>query len=100
MIEGITIGEFSGLLVFIVGLVTAVNYLTSPFRKYKNELDDLKNRQDLLEKESADIHDFMYVSLVAIKALLKHGVDGNDVESMRSASRDVESYLNKKVKQH
>lgn len=46
-----------------------------------------------------DIHEYMFTSLTAIKALLKHGIDGNDVDSMKQAYKDIDTYLTRKVKE-
>lgn len=98
MIEGITLGEISALILFAVGLLTGINYLLSPIRKIKEDMDNLKAKQTKAEKEITDIHEFMYASLVAIKALLKHGVDNNDIDALKEASRNIDTYLNRKVK--
>ena len=99
MIEGITLGEIVTAFAVVMAIFKGIDWVTDPLRKSKKEIDDLKKKAEQNEKEMKDIHEFMYASLIAVKALLKHGIDGNDVESMKDASRQIDTYLNRKVKE-
>ena len=98
-IEGVTLGEIVTAFAVLMAITKGIEWLTNPFLRNKNALDELKKRVDDHDKEMKDIHEFMFVSLNATKALLKHGVDGNDVDSMKSAYREIDNYLTKKVKE-
>lgn len=98
-IEGFTLGEIVTAFAVLMAITKGIEWLLNPFMRNKNALDELKKRVDDHDKEMKDIHEFMFVSLNATKALLKHGVDGNDVDSMKSAYKDIDNYLTKKVKE-
>lgn len=98
-IEGVTLSEIVTAFAVLMAITKGIEWLINPFMRNKNALDELKKRVDDHDKEMKDIHEFMFVSLNATKALLKHGVDGNDVDSMKSAYKDIENYLTKKVKE-
>lgn len=98
-IEGVTLSEIVTAFAVLMAITKGIEWLLNPFMRNKNALDELKKRVDDHDKEMKDIHEFMFVSLNATKALLKHGVDGNDVDSMKSAYRDIDNYLTKKVKE-
>jgi len=98
-IEGVTLGEIVTAFAVLMAITKGIEWLLNPFMRNKNALDELKKRVDDHDKEMKDIHEFMFVSLNATKALLKHGVDGNDVDSMKSAYKDIDNYLTRKVKE-
>lgn len=98
-IEGVTLSEIVTAFAVLMAITKGIEWLLNPFMRNKNALDELKKRVDDHDKEMKDIHEFMFVSLNATKALLKHGVDGNDVDSMKSAYREIDNYLTKKVKE-
>mgnify|MGYP007128430258 CR=1 FL=1 len=49
------------------------------FRKDKERLDDIEKGNRVIQR--------------AILALLSHGIDGNDVDAMRMAKKELEEYL-------
>ena len=98
-IEGVTLSEIVTAFAVLMAITKGIEWLLNPFMRNKNALDELKKRVDDHDKEMKDIHEFMFVSLNATKALLKHGVDGNDVDSMKSAYKDIDNYLTRKVKE-
>ena len=63
------------------------------FRNLKLEYDEFfrndKARLDAIEEGNR-------VTQKALLALLSHGIDGNDVDSMRQAKGELEEYLIKK----
>ena len=98
-IEGVTLGEIVTAFAVLMAITKGLDWLLNPLRKNREDMASLKKRVDDHDKEMKDIHEYMYTSLTAIKALLKHGIDGNDVDSMRSAYKDIDTYLTRKVKE-
>ena len=98
-IEGVTLGEIVTAFAVLMAITKGLDWLLNPLRKNREDMASLKKRVDDHDKEMKDIHEFMFVSLSSIKALLKHGIDGNDVDSMRSAYKDIDNYLTKKIKE-
>lgn len=49
------------------------------FRKDKERLDDIEKGNRVIQR--------------AILALLSHGIDGNDIDAMRTAKKELEEYL-------
>lgn len=81
-------------------IVSAVKKAKTPNQKQNERLDNLEHRVDrhdeLLgnDKKRLDkIDEGNRVTQRALLALLKHGIDGNDIESMRKAESDLETYL-------
>ena len=98
-IEGVTLGEIVTAFAVLMAITKGLDWLLNPLRKNREDMASLKKRVDDHDKEMKDIHEFMFVSLSSIKALLKHGIDGNDVDSMRSAYKEIDNYLTRKVKE-
>lgn len=98
-IEGVTLGEIVTAFAVLMAIAKGLDWLVNPFRKNREDVNALTKRVNDHDKEIKDIHEYMYASLIAIKALLKHGIDGNDVQSMKDACRDIDTYLNRKVKE-
>ena len=98
-IEGVTLSEIVTAFAVLMAITKGLDWLLNPLRKNREDMASLKKRVDDHDKEMKDIHEFMFVSLSSIKALLKHGIDGNDVDSMKSAYKDIDNYLTKKVKE-
>ena len=81
-------------------IVTAVKKAKTPNRLQDERIEILEHRVDkhdeLLgnDKRRLDkIDEGNRVTQRALLALLKHGIDGNDVDSMRKAESDIERYL-------
>lgn len=98
-IEGVTLGQIVTAFAVLMAITKGLDWLVNPLRTNKQELDALKKKVGDHEKEMKDIHEYMYTSLIAIKALLKHGIDGNDVDSMKDAYKNIDTYLTRKVKE-
>lgn len=98
-IEGVTLGEIVTAFAVLMAITKGIDWAINPLRKNRDDMAALKKKVDDHDKEMRDIHEFMFVSLSSIKALLKHGIDGNDVDSMKSAYKDIDNYLTKKVKE-
>jgi hypothetical protein len=81
-------------------IVTAVRKAKTPNRRQDERIETLEHRVDrhdeLLgnDKRRLDkIDEGNRVTQHALLALLKHGIDGNDIDSMRKAKSDLEIYL-------
>ena len=98
-IEGVTLGEIVTAFAVLMALFKGLEWAVNPIRKNREDMATLKKRVDEHDKEMRDIHEFMFISLSSTKALLKHGIDGNDVDSMRSAYKEIDNYLTRKVKE-
>lgn len=98
-IEGVTLGEIVTAFAVLMAITKGLDWLISPVRKNREEVNALTKRVNDHDKEMKDIHEYMFTSLTAIKALLKHGIDGNDVDSMKQAYKDIDTYLTRKVKE-
>lgn len=60
--------------------------LEAEIERVKERLDGDKDRLDLLDEGNR-------VTQRALLALLSHGIDGNEVESMRKAKEELQEYL-------
>lgn len=81
-------------------VVSAVKKAKSPNQKQNERLDTLEHRVDKHDeflgndkKRLDKIDEGNRVTQHALLALLKHGIDGNDIDSMRKAKSDLEIYL-------
>ena len=83
----------------LMAITKGIGWAINPIRQSREDFSALKKKVDDHDKEMRDIHEFMFVSLSSTKALLKHGIDGNDVDSMKQAYKDIDNYLTKKVKE-
>lgn len=74
-------------------VISFVNKLKAPNKLQNTRLDrhdQMLNNDDIrlktLEKSST-------ITIKALLALLQHGIDGNDIESMKKVKRELEEYL-------
>lgn len=81
-------------------ILKAVGIIRAPEKKQDATLEDHEARIKRLEgKVENDFHSItdmqeeMRILLTATLATIKHQLDGNDVDSLRSASKDIERYL-------
>ena len=103
----ITPGQILGLcsaIIVISGAVTIlINMLskvTAPNKEQNARLDAielrLKEHEELFAKDLRrfeGLEEGTRVTQRALLALLSHGIDGNDVNSLRTAKADLEKYL-------
>lgn len=94
------IGIFIGACVAVTTIASAgavvisfVNKLRAPNKLQNTRLDkhdQMLNNDDVrlktLEKSST-------ITIKALLALLQHGIDGNDIESMKKVKHELEEYL-------
>ena len=106
-----TPGQLWGLILGVCGGITAIAVCISWLVKGHNALKAPETRQNeritKLEQKMADHEEYLKrdnmklraleegnkVTQKALIALLAHGIDGNEVEALRSAKKDLESYL-------
>lgn len=102
-IGGIMISDIVTVSVTIFALLKIYDEVYKRIFKPKKDSDqritELERQQKDADKEISEIHKYMFVSLVAIRALLKHDIDGNDVQALKDAGREIDRYLNEKVKE-
>lgn len=93
-------GMITGVAAVIVLIVNLVKKAKSPNEIQNHRLAELEKRVDLHEEYFAK--DFTRFESMergnrviqhAILALLAHGIDGNDIDSMRQAKHELEEYL-------
>lgn len=106
-----TFGQLIGGIVSICGLITAVAaviaLITNAIKKAKapNQLQDerienLEKKLEEIEKELAcdykrfeKIGEGNRIMQRCMLALLQHGIDGNDIETLKAAKNDLNEYL-------
>lgn len=106
-----TLSQLIGIFLAACGLITAVgaagaviiswiNKLKSPNKLQNERLDKheawLKRHDEKLNKDNnrlINIEKEMTITLKALLALLRHDIDGNDVESMKKVRDDLQTYL-------
>lgn len=81
-------------------VVKVVRAARAPEKQQNAEIDTIKTRLDKieakLEKDKQQIDDIREGNHVLTKgmfALLEHGINGNNIDQMRDAKKDVEAYL-------
>lgn len=85
----------------ITAVISLVSLLTGILKDYKKPTDDLEKRVSDLErkilenydKRITDIEKGNKVTQKAILELLKHSIDGNNVEGLKKAEKDLSDYL-------
>lgn len=84
-----------------IGVIIAlVKKVKSPSHKQDERLDDLEERMEkhdeLLNNDNIrlkDIEQGHRVTQRALLALLAHGIDGNDIDTMKRAKEELQQYL-------
>ena len=81
-------------------ITKAVRAAKAPEQKQDDEIQDIKTRLDKverkLENDKTQIEDTKAGNHVLTKgmlALLEHGINGNNIDQMKDAKKDVEAYL-------
>lgn len=77
--------------------------LKEPLELLKTEVSSLKTRIEDLEQDQVNtidrievIEESSRVTHKALLALLKHGIDGNNISALEEASNDIQEYLIKR----
>lgn len=77
-----------------VGVVVAlVKRAGAPNRQQNDRLTNLEERADRYDKTLETIEKSNRVTQRAILALLSHGIDGNELDGMRSAKNELTEFL-------
>ena len=78
----------------------AIKAAKAPEQKQNDEIKDIKKRLDnvekaisLDEKHLKDARECNHVITKGVLALLDHGINGNNIDQMKDARHDVETYL-------
>lgn len=108
------ISVFIGLCASIITISTALGVIAkmidkarSPEREQNSRLDNIDKRLDEIDKTIAQFREYFTnddnrfkaieksnkVTQSALLALLKHSLNGNDKESLKTAERSLEEYL-------
>ena len=108
------IAVFVGLCASIITISTALGIIAkavdkakSPEREQNTRLDNIDKRLDEIDKTIAQFREYFTnddnrfkaieksnkVTQSALLALLKHSLNGNDIESLKTAERSLEEYL-------
>ena len=81
-------------------IVKAVKVAKAPELKQNEEIQDIKERLDKIEREILldekqlkDARACNHVITKGVLALLDHGINGNNIDQMKEARQDVEQYL-------
>ena len=84
-------------------IAKGANKLKAPERRQDERLTDLEKRVashdkmlDNDKKRLETIEEGTRVTQRAILALLAHGIDGNDIDAMKEAKKDLQEYLIKR----
>ena len=81
-------------------IIKAVKAAKAPEQRQNDEIKEIKKRLDNVEKELSrdekhlkDVRDCNHVITKGVLALLDHGINGNNIDQMKDARHDVETYL-------
>jgi septal ring factor EnvC (AmiA/AmiB activator) len=81
-------------------IVKAVKAAKAPEQRQNDEINEIKKRLDSVEKELSrdekhlkDVRECNHVITKGVLALLDHGINGNNIDQMKDARHDVETYL-------
>ena len=102
---------FNTTVVIVAGVLALFNLIdkiVGNINKSKEPTEDLKRRIEMLErrteeeykrkfenydKEIADIKEGNTVTVKALLALLKHSIDGNNTDGLKSSEKEITNYL-------
>lgn len=81
-------------------IVIAFKAAKAPEKKQNDEIKEIKIRLDKVEKEILmdekqikDARECNHVMTKGVLALLDHSINGNNIDQMKEARKDVEAYL-------
>lgn len=60
---------------------------------HERRLQDVEKKLDADKRRMDDFESCMRVQLKATQALLRHGIDGNEVDAMKDAEQEIYNYL-------
>ena len=93
-------GGITAVAAAIGVIVVCVKKAKSPNQKQNDRLDSLeskmKRHEELLNSDNTRLKNIEYGNRVtqrALLALLAHGIDGNDIDSMKKAKDELQQYL-------
>jgi hypothetical protein len=81
-------------------IIKAVKAAKAPEQRQNDEIEGIKLRLDRVENELSldekhlkDVRECNHVITKGVLALLDHGINGNNIDQMKDARHDVETYL-------
>lgn len=93
-------GAITAVSAAVAVILSIIKSITSPDKERDKRLDELeikvKKHDELLSNDSQrfkEIEEGNRIMQKSMLALLQHGIDGNEIEAMRKAKQDLESYL-------
>lgn len=102
--DAVTVCALITSIATIVNIITiAVTKLREPEMNQNDRIDDLENRMDNVERHLEndnmrleEIEEDNAVTHQALFALLSHALNGNDIDNLKNARKELETYLSKK----
>lgn len=102
--DAVTVCALITSIATIVNIITiVVTKLREPEKNQNDRIDDLENRLDKVERHLEndnmrleEIEEDNAVTHQALFALLSHAINGNDIDSLKNARKELETYLSKK----
>lgn len=102
--DAVTVCALITSIATIVNIIAiAVTKLREPEKNQNDRIDDLENRLDKAERHLEndnmrleEIEEDNAVTHQALFALLSHALNGNDIDSLKNARKELETYLSKK----
>lgn len=93
---GLFIGA-CGVITAIAGagavIVSCINKIRAPNKLQNTRLDKHDQLLSINDSRLKTLEKSSTITIKALLALLQHGIDGNDVESMKQVKRELEEYL-------
>lgn len=102
--DAVTICALITSIATIVNIITiVVTKLREPEKNQNDRINDLEERLDKVERHLEndnmrleEIEEDNAVTHQALFALLSHALNGNDIDSLKNARKELETYLSKK----
>lgn len=102
--DAVTVCALITSIATIVNIITiVVTKLREPEKNQNDRISDLENRLDKVERHLEndnmrleEIEEDNSVTHQALFALLSHAINGNDIDSLKNARKELETYLSKK----
>jgi len=102
--DAVTICALITSIATIVNIITiVVTKLREPEKNQNDRINELENRLEKVErhlendnKRLEELEEDNAVTHQALFALLSHAINGNDIDSLKDARKELETYLSKK----
>ena len=101
--QGLTLEQICGALVFIVTLGGGLSYVLKPLKNYKETQDKVDSRLKQLEEyRDTDVERFekydkdLQQVLLSVNVLLSHSIDNNHTQQLKERKAELDEYLIKR----